>query len=512
MKKLLGFLFHRLVLVAFAIIVQLAFLMVMLLKFQNQFVYFYGVSAVLSVIVVLFIINGRSNPAYKLAWVVPILLFPIFGGIFYLLFGSNRPSKHEIKKMSAMLENYKQYLPAEKTEALMELEQNDMAGASQSRYISKYAQAALYKHTTVDYLPSGECKFEQLLVELRAAEHFIFMEYFIIQPGKMWDSILEVLVEKAAQGVDVRVMYDDVGCIMTLPYGYDKKLMAMGIKCGRFNPFVPILSTRLNNRDHRKICIIDGHTGFTGGINLADEYINAIEKHGHWKDTAVLLRGEAVWNLTLMFLSMWNYLHGQNEDYAIYRPDVYRPLPEQGDGYVQPFADNPLDGECVGETVYLNMINKAERYIYITTPYLIIDNEMVVALQTAAKNGVDVRIITPHVADKWYVHAVTRAYYEILVESGVRIYEYTPGFIHAKTYVCDDRYAVVGTINMDYRSLYLHFECGAWICGGRGVQEVREDFDKTLDVCQEITLEQCRSISWGRRLGRGLLKSFAPLM
>ncbi|MEG1778081.1 MAG: cardiolipin synthase, partial [Angelakisella sp.] len=373
-------------------------------------------------------------------------------------------------------------------------------------------QAELCGQTETEYLSSGEMKFERMLEELRKAEHFIFLEYFIIQEGVMWNAILEVLCQKAKEGVDVRIIYDDMGCIMTLPYGYDKKLEEMGIKCARFNPFIPILSIRFNNRDHRKICIIDGDIGITGGINLADEYINAIDKHGHWKDTAILLRGAAVWNLTVMFLSMWDYLRDSHDDCRLYRPGLYHPLPQANDGYVQPFADSPLDGESVSETVYLNMINKAERYIYITTPYLIIDNEMVVALQTAAKNGVDVRIITPHIADKWYVHAVTRAYYESLVECGVRIYEYTPGFIHAKTYVCDDKYAVVGTINMDYRSLYLHFECGAWLCDSSGVFAVRDDFTKILEVSGEVTLQQCRDVSWVRRLGRGLLKSFAPLM
>lgn len=512
MKKLLNLLFHRLVIIGFAIAVQLVILMVMLIKFQNQFVYFYAASVLLSLTVVLYIINGSSNPAYKLAWVVPILLFPIFGGIFYVLFGHNHTSKREVKKMSVIAESYGRYVSQGKSEALLKLEQTDPVGASQSRYITKYAYADLFGNTDTEYLPSGEMKLQRMLEELGKAEHFIFMEYFIIQEGKMWNSILEVLCQKVKEGVDVRLIYDDMGCIMTLPYGYDKKLEAMGIKCVRFNPFVPILSIRFNNRDHRKICVIDGDVGFTGGINLADEYINAVVKHGHWKDTAIMLRGAAVWNLTTMFMSLWGYLHNTTEDCGQFRPGQYHPLPQLSDGYVQPFADSPMDGECVGETVYLNMINKAQRYIYITTPYLIIDNEMVVALQTAAKNGVDVRIITPHIADKWYVHAVTRAYYETLVECGVRIYEYTLGFIHAKTYVCDDSYAVVGTINMDYRSLYLHFECGAWLCGGSGVLAVRDDFRQTLELCGEVTLADCRSVSGWRRFGRAVLKSFAPLM
>ena len=274
---------------------------------------------------------------------------------------------------------------------------------------------------------------------------------------------------------------------------------------------MPILSSRFNTRDHRKICVIDGNVGFTGGINLADEYINAYEKHGHWKDTSILLKGEAVFNLTVMFLSMWDYLDGTTgkTDYSRYYPTVWD---ENAKGYVQPFADNPLDDEAVGETVYLNLINKAKRYVYITTPYLILSSEMFTALTSAAKCGVDVRIITPHVPDKWYVHAVSRSHYQPLIEAGVKIYEYTPGFIHAKTFVVDDDYAVVGTINLDYRSLYLHFECAVWMYQTPSVAQVRDDFFKTQQISQEITLEECRSLSFPRRLGRSVLRVFAPLM
>ena len=350
-----------------------------------------------------------------------------------------------------------------------------------------------------------------MVEELKKAKHYIFLEYFIIQEGKMWNTILDILRQKAAEGVDVRVIYDDMGCIMILPTGYDRTLEQMGIKCRIFNPFVPILSSRFNTRDHRKICVIDGNVGFTGGINLADEYINAYEKHGHWKDTSILLKGEAVFNLTVMFLSMWDYLDSTTgkTDYSRYYPTVWD---ENAKGYVQPFADNPLDDEAVGETVYLNLINKAKRYVYITTPYLILSSEMLTALTSAAKCGVDVRIITPHIPDKWYVHAVSRSHYQPLIEAGVKIYEYTPGFIHAKTFVVDDDYAVVGTIHLDYRSLYLHFECAVWMYQTPSVAQVRDDFFKTQQISQEITLEECRSLSFPRRLGRSVLRVFAPLM
>ena len=511
MRKILKLLFQRVVIVGAFLAIQVAILVSMILKFNDYFVYFYGISILLSAIAVLSIISNKSNPGYKIAWIIPILLFPIFGGLFYIMFGMNQLSNREKKKMAVIGECTIKALQQEES-ILEELEKESSTAANQARYIRNYAYCPPYKNTKTEYLPLGEIAFERLKEELRKAEHYIFLEYFIIQEGIMWNSILEILQEKVAQGVDVRVIYDDVGCIMTLPYKYNKKLESMGIKCCVFNPFIPILSSRLNNRDHRKILVIDGHTGFTGGINLADEYINAYEKHGHWKDTAIMLKGDAVWSLTVMFLTLWSYHTNVNEDYNQYKPNVYQKEPHEGRGYVQPFTDSPLDGEAVGETVYLNLINKAKKYVYINTPYLIIDNEMVTALCNAAKTGIDVRIVTPHIADKWYVHAVTRAYYEVLLESGVKIYEYTPGFIHAKTFVVDDLYSVVGTINLDYRSLYLHFECGVWMYKNESVQAVKEDFIKTLEVCQEITLKECQEVAWYKKFGRSILRVFAPLM
>ena len=509
MKKILRFITQRVVITALLIVLQVLLLFGFIWKLDNYFVYFYAGSVLLSLLITLGIINSKSNPAYKIAWLIPILLFPVFGGLVYLLFGSDRTGRYLRKKL--------QGIGTEMDNVIGEAyrrsgaEQLPPDAANQSRYISHCAYCPPYQNTTTEYLPLGEVKFERMVEELKKAKHYIFLEYFIIQEGKMWNTILDILRQKAAEGVDVRVIYDDMGCIMILPTGYDKTLEQMGIKCRIFNPFVPILSSRFNTRDHRKICVIDGNVGFTGGINLADEYINAYEKHGHWKDTSILLKGEAVFNLTVMFLSMWDYLDGTTgkTDYSRYYPTVWD---ENAKGYVQPFADNPLDDEAVGETVYLNLINKAKRYVYITTPYLILSSEMLTALTSAAKCGVDVRIITPHVPDKWYVHAVSRSHYQTLIEAGVKIYEYTPGFIHAKTFVADDDYAVVGTINLDYRSLYLHFECAVWMYQTPSVAQVRDDFFKTQQISQEITLEECRSLSFPRRLGRSVLRVFAPLM
>ena len=509
MKKILRFITQRVVITALLIVLQALLLFGFIWKLDNYFVYFYAGSVLLSLLITLGIINSKSNPAYKIAWLIPILLFPAFGGLVYLLFGSDRTGRYLRKKLQGIGTEMDNVIG--EAHRRSGAEQLPPDAANQSRYISHCAYCPPYQNTTTEYLPLGEVKFERMVEELKKAKHYIFLEYFIIQEGKMWNTILDILRQKAAEGVDVRVIYDDMGCIMILPTGYDRTLEQMGIKCRIFNPFVPILSSRFNTRDHRKICVIDGNVGFTGGINLADEYINAYEKHGHWKDTSILLKGEAVFNLTVMFLSMWDYLDSTTgkTDYSRYYPTVWD---ENAKGYVQPFADNPLDDEAVGETVYLNLINKAKRYVYITTPYLILSSEMLTALTSAAKCGVDVRIITPHIPDKWYVHAVSRSHYQPLIEAGVKIYEYTPGFIHAKTFVVDDDYAVVGTINLDYRSLYLHFECAVWMYQTPSVAQVRDDFFKTQQISQEITLEECRSLSFPRRLGRSVLRVFAPLM
>ena len=509
MKKILRFITQRVVITALLIVLQALLLFGFIWKLDNYFVYFYAGSVLLSLLITLGIINSKSNPAYKIAWLIPILLFPVFGELIYLLFGSDRTGRYLRKKLQGIGTEMDNVIG--EAHRRSGAEQLPPDAANQSRYISHCAYCPPYQNTTTEYLPLGEVKFERMVEELKKAKHYIFLEYFIIQEGKMWNTILDILRQKAAEGVDVRVIYDDMGCIMILPTGYDRTLEQMGIKCRIFNPFVPILSSRFNTRDHRKICVIDGNVGFTGGINLADEYINAYEKHGHWKDTSILLKGEAVFNLTVMFLSMWDYLDGTTgkTDYSRYYPTVWD---ENAKGYVQPFADNPLDDEAVGETVYLNLINKAKRYVYITTPYLILSSEMLTALTSAAKCGVDVRIITPHIPDKWYVHAVSRSHYQPLIEAGVKIYEYTPGFIHAKTFVVDDDYAVVGTINLDYRSLYLHFECAVWMYQTPSVAQVRDDFFKTQQISQEITLEECRSLSFPRRLGRSVLRVFAPLM
>ncbi len=510
MKKLASLLFHRLTMTALLLVLQFALLIVMMVRFSAYFVYFYWFCIALSLVAVLWIVGNRSDPGYKIAWLIPILLFPVFGGLIYLLLGGNRLSTRQHRKMKGMERQMVAELDRDcKADALLPFGED---AVNQARYLEQYAHGPAYTNTEAVYFPLGDDAFPQMLEELRKAKRYIFLEYFIIQPGVFWDSILEVLEEKVKEGVDVRVLYDDIGCLFTLPKDYAAQLEAWGIRCCVFNRFVPILSLRLNNRDHRKLCIIDGHTGFTGGINLADEYINRTVKYGHWKDTAILLRGEAVWSMTVMFLTMWDYMRGE-EDLESFRPVDMPQLPaECGNYFVQPYTDSPLDEEAVGETVYLNLINKARRYVYLTTPYLIVSDSVNTALCSAAKSGVDVRILTPHIPDKKVIFEVTRAHYEPLLEAGVKIYEYTPGFVHGKNFVVDDKYGTVGTVNMDYRSMFLHFEDGVWLCGAPCLWDIKEDFLRTLEQSERITLQRCREHSGARRLLRAVLRILAPLM
>ena len=513
MNFLKKYLFHRITYLTVAILVQLFVLFAVTWRFYDYFIYFYGINIIIGLAAVIVIINNRMNPVYKLAWIIPILLFPFFGILFYILFGSKRLRKRYKKRMELVsIETRDFLLPRDRV--VNKIKDYNKVAANQSRYIQNHALYPPYYNSSAEYFTSGEEKFASLLEELKNAEEFIFLEYYVINKGLMWDTILDILVQKAKEGVEVRLIYDDWGCLLTLPYKYDQQLEQKGIKTEIFNPLLPILSSKYNNRDHRKIAIIDGHTAFTGGINLADEYINEIEKHGHWKDTAIMFKGEPVWNMTVMFLTMWHHLRGKKEDIEKFKYPAGKTKIDQKekDGFIQPFSDSPLDDEPVGEIVYLNIINKAEDYLYITTPYLIIDNEIVMALTSAAKTGVDVRIITPHIPDKWYVHMVTRSYYQDLIKSGVRIYEYTPGFIHSKTFVSDDKYGVVGTINMDYRSLYLHFECGVWMYDCSVVEEMKQDFMTTLAKSMEITEKKLAENRGYKSVAGSVLRAFAPLM
>jgi len=507
MKKVLSIIFSRVVLISLLILAEITFLISMLLRF-NTLVNFYWISLGISIICTIWIIGNKTNPGYKIAWIVIILTVPFLGGPLYLLIGGNRLPRPLRKKLRRMEMTMLCELGGiNKADALASVAGAD--AGKQARYIEQMAHCPVYGNTQTRYFPIGELFFEQLLEELKQAKDYIFLEYFIIQEGKMFNSILDILKEKVCQGVDVRILYDDLGSALTVPVNYHKKLESFGIQCRAFNRFIPVVSTKLNNRDHRKFCIIDGTSAFTGGLNLADEYINAVERYGHWKDSAILLRGDAVWSMTVMFLTMWDFVVEQVEPFEPFRP---KPAPLFGGGFVQPYTDSPWDEEAVGQTVYINLIQSAKDYIYITTPYLIIDYVMQFALTSAAKSGVDVRIITPYIPDKRLVFEVTRAHYQPLLEAGVRIYEYLPGFMHAKNFVVDDRFGTVGSINLDYRSMFLHFENGVLLFDTPCIADIKKDFLETLYKSKEITLSWCRSLPWYRRFARAVFRIFAPLM
>ena len=508
MKKLLYILFHRSVFVGLSLLAQIAALFLMVAAFSEHADNFYWLCILVSVFAALAIISSRMEPGYKIAWLLLILPFPVFGGIFYLLVGGGHIPKRIQKRMKGILDKSALALQEDfKADDLLPLGGDAVC---QSSYLEHYAACPAYTNTETEYFSLGDLAFPRMLQELQKAEHYIFLEYFIIQPGVFWDSILAILEKKAAQGVEVRLIYDDMGCMFTLPRDYDQQMAAKGIQCRVFNRFVPVMSLRLNNRDHRKLMIIDGKVGYTGGINLADEYVNLRQRFGHWKDSAILLEGDAVWSMTVMFLTMWDHCCGWDEDFDRFRPPASPARPWTG--YVQPYTDTPLDRETVGQAVYLNMIAKAKNYIYITTPYLVIDVATNTALCNAAKSGVDVRIITPHIPDKRYVFEVTRAHYPPLLQAGVRIYEYTPGFIHAKNFVVDDRFATVGTVNLDYRSLFLHFEDGVWLCEAPCIRDIRTDFEQTLAQCEPISLRRFKHLNILLQIYRSILRVFAPLM
>lgn len=465
----------------------------------------------LSLIFVLYLINKNERPSLKLNWVIILLLAPVFGVPFYLLNGDARPTKRMRKK----IEKAKGEIALSVTEFYGETSPTPVSERREdgiAYFLERYTKYPLFRDGDVEYYASGEAAFPYMLSALQSAEKFIFLEYFIIKHGQMWSEILKILLEKAEQGVQIRILYDDFGCMMSLPPKYDRYLESLhkNIRCMRFNPVLPIFAVRMNNRDHRKMLIIDGKIAFTGGINLADEYINVKSRFGVWKDSALKITGDAVGSFTQMFLYLWNAFYRQKEDIKFYL------FPRQikktrGQVRVQPYDDSPLDEIRVGETVYMDAIHRAKKSLYVFTPYLILDDSMRAALCQAALRGVDVRIATPAVPDKKLVFRLTRANYGILLKAGVKIYEYTPGFIHAKSMLCDGETAVVGTINLDYRSLYFHFENAVSFSGCPAVEDLKRDYEETFAISFERTLENTKRTVFGR-LADALFRVFETLL
>lgn len=512
MKRIIKFLTGRLCIIGVMILLQVAWIVIFLVDMSMRY---YFVSAIINLIalaIAFSIVRQWSNPSSKLSWCFFIMAVPIVGVPVYLIFGRPGLTRGTRRRMDAVNAKVKSYLKEDK--ALTGLLHREYPHAAlQSDYIWNASHNPVCEHTASRYFPCGEEMFRAMLQDIQRAKKYIFLEYFILDQGQMFDVLVEALADKVAEGVDVRLIYDDFGCISTMPTHFYRKLQAKGIKCAAFNPARPVMAIIMNHRDHRKITVVDGEVAYTGGINIADEYINRIERFGYWKDTGIRVEGAAAWSFSVMFLEMWDFIVNGEEPYEKFMPDpgFVERIPTSG--YVQPYDDTPLDNENVGENVYLNMISRATKYVYIYTPYLILDQEMIVALCNAAKSGVDVRIVTPGIPDKKIVYMLTRAHYAKLLQNGVRIYEYTPGFLHAKCFVCDDKYATVGSINLDYRSLYLHFECGVFLYRAPAVAEVYEDVKATLAVSREISIADCqRKHPLGMSLFHALLRLAAPLL
>ena len=496
--------FGRTGVVILLLLVQLGLYLAAFMRLQELY---YGPAILLSLVVALVEVSRRGNPSVKLSWVLLTMLAPVLTIPLYLLVNADLGHRLAHFRLREIDRETARYAPP-RPDLRRELEERDPGAAGLAAYLERQG-FPLYQNSDAKYFPLGEDMFEEVLAQLERARSFIFLEYFIIQEGYMWGRILSILERKVKEGVEVRLLYDGTCALTKVPYYYPQELEKIGIQCKMYAPLRPVVSTHYNNRDHRKILVVDGRVAFTGGINLADEYINRRVLHGHWKDTAVMVSGEAVRGFTLMFLQMWNVDTRQAEDYPRYL-DVTRPM--AAPGFVLPYGDRPFDGEMVGEMVYMDILNRARRYVHITTPYLIVDNEMVTALTYAAKRGVEVVLIVPAIPDKKYVYALNQVYYRELIEAGVEIREYTPGFIHAKMFVSDDTTAVVGSINLDYRSLYLHFECAALLYGAAAVADVERDFQATRALSRTITVEDCkrRKLRW--RFFGWILRPLAPLM
>lgn len=501
--------FSRFGMILLLFLVQVALYLNIFNWFEARMPHILGGTAFLEVLMVLWLLNSGINPTAKITWLIVIMLMPVFGVLLFFYTQSDIGHRALKKRMDEIITDTKKRIP--QPAGVMERFCAQNKGAAMlAQYMQRSSCHPVYENTQVTYFPLGEDKFAEMLYQLEQAEHFIFLEYFIVDEGMMWGQILEILAKKAAQGVDVRMMYDGTCEFSLLPHDYPKRLRALGIQCKMFSPVTPFLSTHYNYRDHRKILVIDGHTAFNGGVNLADEYINQKERFGHWKDTAVMLQGEAVKSFTLMFLQMWRIDEREDES-AHFLSYPVRPA-AGAKGYVIPYGDCPLDNEKLGERVYMDILNRSLSYVHIMSPYLILDGELETALKFAAERGVEVVLLLPGIPDKKIPYALAKGHYASLLESGVKIYEYTPGFVHAKVFVSDMREAVVGTINLDYRSLYHHFECATYLYDTACIPQIEEDFQQTLKKCRQVTMQTVRKEKLRVKATGYLMKAIAPLM
>lgn len=497
----------RITVSAVLVIFQLVMLFSLIYGVNGNSIFVYTLTMILGIFTVIYIINQKGNPDHKIAWIIFILLFPIFGISSYILWGGGRVPPHVSKRMKKCEARYMRLLKQDNS-VYEQLKYYDLFHSRQADYLNHESLFPLYRNTNTKFLPSGEAFLETLLSELKKAQKYIFIEFFILAEGKMWDVIHEILKEKTANGVEVKIIFDDFGSIKRQQKGFITNLKSEGIEVSVFNPINPFLDIFMNNRSHRKIVIIDGKTAFTGGVNIGDEYINLERRFGHWQDSAIMISGDAVKSFLAMFCTMWEFTTGK----TINMPSHVAENDVISEGFVLPYCDGPLNSSNPAEGIYMKMLSTAQKYVYISTPYLLIDNNMKSVLHMAAKSGIDVRIVTPSVPDKWYVHPATQYNYSELLEAGIRIYEYTPGFIHSKVFVSDDKVATVGSVNMDYRSFVFHFECGAWICDNTTVFDIKESFKDIFAKSREITLKDWKKRPLTRRIKQAILHLFAPFM
>lgn len=478
------------------------------LALGRLFVIFGVLAYIYNILIIFFIVNSKANPAYKISWIFATILLPFVGGLLYLTFGKRRTMKKIKRKFKNSSYNSFNEFFAENKKFIDSLN-IDVSCLQMVKWIFNVSKHPVYDATDTEFLASGNLYFEKLISDLKNAKNTIFIEFFIISPGKMWGEILDILIEKTKCGVDVKLIYDDFGTIASLPRNYDKYISSLGIKCKVFNPIKPRFEAFMNNRDHRKMVVIDGEIAYTGGINFADEYINKKERFGFWQDCGVRLKGKAVFSFVVLFLNMWNYLSGESIFFKDFVPEKYADI---SDGLVMPYGDNPVNSYYLNDSIYLKIVSRAEKYVYIQTPYLIIDDKLTNSLIFAAQSGVEVIIITPNIYDKFYVHAVTRSSYYRLIKSGVKIYEFTPGFIHSKVIISDGIVGVLGTANFDFRSLYLHFECSVWMYKTKALKQIYEDFKKIICKSKKVSLKECEKRNFFEKILGFILKPFSSFM
>lgn len=508
-KGIIHAIFSRFGLILLLLVVQVFILLSIFQWFEEFIPHIFGGTMVFTAIIVIFLLNSHINPTAKITWLIVIMLLPVFGVFLFLYTQSDIGHRVLKKRVNQIIINTKENIQ-QSDDVIQHLKKENLGVAALAHYMNKRGCHPVFENTEVTYFPLGENKFDEMLRQLEAAQHFIFMEYFIVSEGLMWGKVLELLAKKAAEGVDVRIMYDGTCEFALLPRDYPKRLKALGIQCKVFAPVSPFVSTYYNYRDHRKILVIDGHTAFNGGVNLADEYINEKVKFGHWKDTAVMLKGDAVKSFTLMFLQMWGI--DERQEKYVHFLSYSSLLKKKVTGYVIPYGDCPLNNDKLGERVYMDILNRSVSYVHIMTPYLILDGEMETAIKFAAERGVEVVLLLPGIPDKPIPYALAKTHYTSLLQSGVKIYEYTPGFVHAKVFVSDSIEAVVGTINLDYRSLYHHFECATYLYHVDCIGEIEADFQDTLTKCRRITMETVQKEKWTVKLTGYLMKVIAPLL